>query len=98
MIVIDPEHIPGNGGLGTVTEEISKMVGFIKASPPTADNLEGQVLAPGEMERNTRAKREVEGIAVPKTTFEEMLAAGESLGLKRKEMIEMAGVGVDALA
>ena len=40
----------------------------------------------GEMERKTREAREASGIAVPAATWEEILEAGESLGVPRAEL------------
>jgi uncharacterized oxidoreductase len=43
------------------------------------------VLVPGDPERAARAARSRDGIVVDETTWEEILAAGEALGLARAE-------------
>jgi uncharacterized oxidoreductase len=48
------------------------------------------VLTPGEPERTTRAERLVKGVPLDDATWEELIAAAESLGIDRARMTAMA--------
>ena len=50
------------------------------------ERVAAAVWGQGEMERKTREAREASGIAVPAATWEEILEAGESLGVPRAEL------------
>ncbi len=64
---------------GEIAREIARFVAWVKASPPA---VPGQpVLMPGEVERSTRARRAVEGIALDDKTWADLLAAAESVGI-----------------
>jgi uncharacterized oxidoreductase len=77
-IVLDPGRF---GDLGAFHEEVAGIVADLKASPP-ADPA-APVLVAGEKERITKAKRLAEGIPVDPTTWGNLVAAAESLGLTR---------------
>jgi uncharacterized oxidoreductase len=49
-----------------------------------------KVRVAGEPEREYRAKREKEGIPVDPTTWEEILAAGEKVRLRRQALQQLA--------
>lgn len=68
--------------------EVDATLAHVKASPPR--NPAEPVLVPGDPERITRAEREAEGIPIDDTTWEEMLAAGDSVGLARGDVEGMA--------
>jgi uncharacterized oxidoreductase len=64
---------------GTIASEIARFVAWVKASPPA---VPGQpVLMPGEVERSTRSRRTVEGIAVDDKTWADILDAAQSVGI-----------------
>ena len=64
---------------GAIGREIARFVAWVKASPPA---VPGQpVLMPGEIERSTRARRRVEGIAVDDKTWADILDAARSVGI-----------------
>jgi hydroxycarboxylate dehydrogenase B len=65
--------------------EIAAMVDYVKASPP-ADPA-APVLVAGEPERLTDAIRRRDGIPVDDITWEQILAAGESVGLARAALV-----------
>jgi uncharacterized oxidoreductase len=67
------------------------MAAYAKGSPPADPDL--PVLVPGEPERLSRAERTANGIPIDRETFEQFLAAGETLGLVRADALEIAGVG-----
>jgi hydroxycarboxylate dehydrogenase B len=74
---------------GAVAREAARFVDWVKASPPATP---GQpVLLPGEVERMTRARRLVEGIALDAKTRADLLSAAQSVGIvpaKAAKMIE----------
>jgi len=85
-ILIDPARLSEQE---VMRREIDALVDYLKQSPP-ADS--GQpVMVAGDPERASRAKREAEGVPVDPATWEELLAAGESLGLSRMELAGTAG-------
>ena len=72
---------------GAVAREIARFVTWVKASPPA---VPGQpVLMPGEVERSTRARRRLDGIAVDDKTWADILDAAQSVGI--------AGARVEAI-
>ena len=70
--------------------EIAAMVDYVKASPPADPTL--PVLIAGEPERISSEARRRTGIPVDETTWEQILAAGESVGLTRGTMLADAGL------
>jgi len=87
-ILIDPQR------LGTAPEfarEAAQFVEWVKKSPP-AEGVE-RVLIAGDPERETKARRLVEGIPVDAVTWNEILAAGEKLGLARASTQRLADGG-----
>ena len=64
---------------GAVAREVARFVAWVKASPPA---VPGQpVLMPGEVERSTRARRRLDGIAVDDKTWADILDAAQSVGI-----------------
>ena len=64
---------------GSVAREAARFVEWVRASPPATP---GQpVLMPGELERTTRAKRVVEGVAIDDKTWTDILAAAATVGI-----------------
>ena len=85
-VLIDP------GAFGNRDEfdaEIEKFTKWVKASPPATGVDE--VMVPGEPERKSRAERLENGVPIDDTTFEELLAAGEAVGLGRDEAMCIIG-------
>ena len=84
-ILVDPNR------LGTAANLAAEMAGFVAydtASPPQPGV--GRVRTPGEPERETKARRLVDGIAVDSVTWGEIVGAGAKVGL--------AAARVEALA
>jgi uncharacterized oxidoreductase len=84
-ILVDPNR------LGTAANLAAEMEGFVvyaTASPPQAGV--GRVRTPGEPERETKARRLVDGIPVDSVTWGEIVGAGAKVGL--------AAARVEALA
>jgi hydroxycarboxylate dehydrogenase B len=64
---------------GTVSDEVSRFLRWVKASPPA---VPGQpVLLPGEVERASRAVRAAQGIPIDDKTWGDLAAAAESVGI-----------------
>jgi len=84
-IVIDPGRIERNGLFGKETVEF---LASLRKSPaaPGFDRLR----IAGEPERETRAKREREGIPVDDNTWDEILAAGGKVKLARDAIQRLA--------
>jgi hydroxycarboxylate dehydrogenase B len=75
-ILIDPQKL---GTAEVFAREAVDFVSWVKKSPPTTGI--DKVRIAGDPERETRAKREKDGIAVDATTWKEIQAAGEKVGV-----------------
>ena len=75
-ILVDPERL---GTAANLAREMEGFVAYATASPPQPGV--GRVRTPGEPERETRAKRLEEGIAIDAVTWAEIVAAGEKVGV-----------------
>ena len=78
-VLIDPTRLAGTDWL---RREIDGFIDYVKGSPPA--NPSTPVLVPGEPERLARAERTRNGIEVDETTWEEIVQAGETVGLARR--------------
>jgi len=64
---------------GAIPVEAQRLVDWVRASPPA---VAGQpVLAPGEVERRTRAARLADGVPLDDTTWCDLVAAAASVGI-----------------
>ena len=72
---------------GQVLAEVRRFVDWVKASPP-ADPAQ-PVLAPGEIERTTRAKRSRDGVPLDDATWNDIVAAANSVGIDEKRVAAM---------
>jgi uncharacterized oxidoreductase len=75
---------------GAVMNEAQRLVDWVKASPPAV--ADQPVLAPGEIERSTRAKRLASGIPLDDTTWADLVAAARSVGIDESRVIALSGV------
>jgi len=87
-ILIDPARLGEQGAMGA---EIDALVAYLKESPP-ADPGQAVMVA-GDPERLSRSHRLQEGIPLDPATWEELMSAAESLGLKRGELSRISGAG-----
>ena len=71
--------------------EIEAIVAHAKTSPPAKP--EEPVLVAGDPERISKKERQVQGIPIDDATWEQILECGETLGLTRKEMMNLAVEG-----
>ncbi len=77
-ILIDPQRLGTGDSFGTETTEF---INFLRKSP-VAPGFD-RVRIAGEPERETRVKRERDGISVDDNTWEEIVAAGAKLKVER---------------
>ncbi len=84
-IVIAPGAFADAGALGA---EIRRYVEFVKSSRPRDPG--GEVMLPGDPEQRARAERLAHGIPVDPETWEQVLAAGEQVGLRRADLEALA--------
>jgi len=84
-ILIDPKKL---GTAAPFEREARAFVDWVKQSPPApgAD----RVRIAGDPERETRARREREGIQVDATTWQEIRAAGAKLGVEGRRLDSLA--------
>ncbi len=75
-IFIAPAVYDPDGG---ALREAQRFVDFVKASPPVDARM--PVLAPGEMERRTRAQRLANGIAIDDTSYADLVDAARTVGI-----------------
>jgi uncharacterized oxidoreductase len=84
-VLIDPARF---AGVDWFRREVDGFVAYVKASPPA--DPKAPVLVPGDPERIAREARLREGIEVDPTTWEEILAAAETVGLGRAKAEALA--------
>ena len=85
-VLVDPARL---AGVEWLRRELDGFVDYVKASPP-ADPA-APVLVPGDPERMNREERTNAGIPMDATTWDEILAAGEKVGLVRSEALALLG-------
>jgi len=85
-MLVDPARL---AGVDWLMREIDGFIDYVKASPPADPKL--PVLVPGEPERLAQAERSRAGIEVDATTWGEILAAAEAVGLSRAEAAALGG-------
>ncbi len=75
-IILDPAAFPWEDGF---SEEIRGLIAHVKSSRTVTPD--GEILMPGEPEARTRAKRLRDGIEIDDTTWGQITATGETLGV-----------------
>lgn len=85
-VIVSPQ------ALGTAPAFFREMEAFIAWARQPPAGREPSVLLAGEPERATRASRLAGGIPIDPTTWEQILAAGEAVGLSRGELAGIAGL------
>jgi hydroxycarboxylate dehydrogenase B len=84
-VLVDPARL---AGVDWLHREIDGFVEYVKASAPADPTA--PVLVPGDPERIAGAERARVGIDVDGTTWEEILAAGEKMGVSRADAAGLA--------
>jgi uncharacterized oxidoreductase len=85
-VLVDPARLAGTDWL---RREIDGFLGYVKASPPA--DADAPVLVPGDPERLARAERTRAGIPLDQTTWDELVAAGETIGVTRGQAEAIVG-------
>ncbi len=87
-IIIDPQRL---GTAANLAAEAAEFADWVKASPLAqgADRIK----LPGEPEQNHRRERGANGISIDPTTWTEIIGAAGLLGLKQREVEQLAGLG-----
>jgi uncharacterized oxidoreductase len=85
-VIVDPARL---AGVEWMRREVDGFVGYVKASLP-ADPA-SPVLVPGDPERLAREQRLRAGIPLDAATWEELVTAGEAMGLPRAQAQAIAG-------
>ena len=79
--VVDPGRLVDHDWMQA---EIDAVVRYVKESPPAA--VGGTVMVAGDPERKMLAERQAAGIPVEEATWEEILQAGEGVGVSRSRL------------
>ncbi len=87
-VLIDPERL---GTSDHFQQEIDAFTKWV-TSGPTAEGFDKVRLA-GEPERETKARRLQDGIPVDTTTWGDIIAAAEKVGMTRAAVEKIAGIG-----
>src|SRR5215470_2516062 len=85
-VLVDPARL---AGVDWMRREIDGFVSYVKASPPA--DAANPVLVPGDPERLSRAERLRTGVPLDATTWAELVAAGETMGVKQAQAETLAG-------
>ena len=91
-VLLDPAALAGGeDGLNAFEAEAQAFIAWVQASP--AREGFGPVQVAGDAERAHRARRSAEGVPVDATTWQEILAAAQSLGVSPAAVNAAAGLG-----
>jgi len=85
-VIIDPAKLIDDDFFNG---EINATISYVKAAKPI--DPAKPVLVPGDPERNRKAEREANGVPIDDNTWEEILAAGDSVGFGRNRIIDISG-------
>ena len=86
-IVLDPERLVARDWL---EEQVDALIAHVKGSP--AAKPDEPVLVAGDPERMTRSERLREGIPIDARSWDEVLAAAETVGIAREKSLSLAGL------
>jgi uncharacterized oxidoreductase len=89
-VLVDPARL---AGVDWMRREVDGFVGYVKGSPP-ADPA-SPVLVPGDPERHSREARLRAGIPLDATTWDEVVTAGEAMGVTRAQAEAIAAPVAD---
>jgi len=84
-ILLDPQNL---GTAQTIEHEARSVIDWVKQSPPAPGAA--RVRIAGAPDREPRARREREGIAVDTTTWDEIHAAGARVGVSLETIDRLA--------
>lgn len=89
-VLIDPVALTGSDA-ASYEQEALRFVDWVRASPPR-EGFEAVRIA-GEPERETKAQRLRDGVPVDTTTWQQILEAGDKLGVNRASVQAAVGAG-----
>lgn len=87
-VLMDPDALGGRDAFEAEAEAFAR---WVTASPPREGF--GPVRLAGDPERETRARRESDGVPVDAETWRQILAAGERVGVAPAAVSALAGAG-----
>jgi hydroxycarboxylate dehydrogenase B len=87
-IIIDPQRL---GTAANLSAETAAFAAWVKESP-VAQGVD-RIKLPGEPEQEHRRERCAKGIPIDPTTWTEIIGAAAQLGLTRRELEQLAGLG-----
>lgn len=80
-IFLDPTFFQSDA---VFAAEINRFIDWVKSSEKAAPN--GQILMPGEIEEQTKARRMREGIDIDETTWSQLLETAKAVGLSQEQV------------
>ena len=87
-IAIDPAFFDRHGALD---DAITRLIDWVRASPPSNDATDGQVLVAGQPEIAARAAR-AQGVAIDAQTWQELEHAAAGVGMAPGQWRSLAGL------
>jgi uncharacterized oxidoreductase len=90
-IILDASYFQTDDALAA---EIARFVGWVKSSARATPD--GAILMPGEIEEQTKAKRQRDGIVIDATTWSQILGTAATLGLGPGQLEAILGGPVSA--
>ncbi|HLL10307.1 MAG TPA: malate/lactate/ureidoglycolate dehydrogenase [Rubrivivax sp.] len=88
-VLLDPAAL---GDRAAFEAEALEFLRWVQASPPR-EGFDGPVQVAGDAERASKARRSAEGVPVDSTTWSEILAAADKLGVGARQVEQAAGRG-----
>jgi uncharacterized oxidoreductase len=82
-IILDPSVFQSEPAFAA---EIQRFIAWVKSSETTTPD--GEILVPGEIEERTKAQRLRDGIDIDETTWSQLLATAQAVGLAKHEFEE----------
>lgn len=81
-IYLDPSMFQSEAGFAA---EVNRFIAWVKSSAKATPD--GEILVPGEIEERTKAHRLRDGIDVDETTWSQVLATAEAVGLSQDQVL-----------
>jgi uncharacterized oxidoreductase len=84
-VLINPDTL---GNRRAMDAQVERIIAYVQASPPA--DPDGAVLLPGDPERRTKAERLALGIPIEPATWNQIVAAAISVGLREPDLVSGA--------
>lgn len=85
-IILDPSYFQCDDAFAA---EVRRFIDWVKSSAKVEQD--GHILMPGEIEQRTRAKRLVEGIELPETTWGQIVRTADGVGVGEERVQQFVG-------